>query len=55
MKKNIMTALLFVLALALVVLSIGLTPATATAFVPIMFIVMAAYCVSQYKYGKLYR
>ena len=55
MKKNIMTSLVFVLALALIVLAINITPATAAAFVPVMLILMAAYCIGQYRYGVNYR
>ena len=42
MKKNILTSLVFVLALALIVMAIGLNPTTASTFVPIMMILMAA-------------
>ncbi len=54
MKKNILTALIFVLALALIVLAMGVS-ATNTAFIPVMIILMAAYCIGQYRYGVNYR
>ncbi|MBR5642354.1 MAG: hypothetical protein IKW92_09530 [Firmicutes bacterium] len=55
MKKNILTSLVFVLALALIVMAIGLNPTTASSFTPVMMILMAAYCFGQYRYGKNYR
>ena len=55
MKKNVMTSLIFAIALALVVLAIGLNTASGIAFAPVMVILMAAYCIGQYRYGVNFR
>ena len=55
MKKNVMTSLIFAIALALVVLSIAISSGASTAFIPVMVILMAAYCIGQYRYGVNFR
>lgn len=55
MKKNVMTSLIFAIALALVVLAIAVSGGTNTAFTPVMVILMAAYCIGQYRYGVNFR
>ena len=55
MKKNIMTSLIFAIALALVVLAMVFNTAGGTAFAPVMVILMAAYCIGQYRYGVNFR
>ena len=47
MKKNIMFSLIVVLALALMVV--------AQQLIPVMIILMAAYCIGQYRFSKDFR
>ena len=55
MKKIVMTSLIFAIALALVVLAMVFNTAGGTAFAPVMVILMAAYCIGQYRYGVNFR
>ena len=55
MKKNIMTSLIFVLALALVVVALQITPAASTGYFAVAVILMAAYCIGQYRFSKDFR
>ena len=55
MKKNVMTSLIFAIALALVVLAIAVSAGASTAFIPVMVILMAAYCIGQYRFSKDFR
>ena len=55
MKKNVMTSLIFAIALALVVLAIAVSSGASTAFIPVMIILMAAYGIGQYRYGVNFR
>jgi len=55
MKKNIMTSICFVLALALVVISLQISSTASVSYIAVAIGLMAAYCVSQYRYGKNYR
>ncbi|MBQ1417863.1 MAG: hypothetical protein IIY95_00470 [Firmicutes bacterium] len=55
MKKNIMFSLIVVLALALMVVALQLTPATSTSYFIVALILMAAYCIGQYRFSKDFR
>ena len=46
MKKNVMTSLIF---------AIAVSSGASTAFIPVMVILMAAYCIGQYRYGVNFR
>ncbi|MBQ2217411.1 MAG: hypothetical protein II418_00605 [Firmicutes bacterium] len=52
MKKNIMFSLIVVLALALMVVALQLTPVANTSYFIVALILMAAYCIGQYRFSK---
>ncbi len=55
MKKNIMTSLIFVLALALVVVAMQINPVANAGYFAVAVVLMAAYCIGQYRYSKDFR
>ena len=55
MKKNIMFSLIVVLALALMVVALQLTPVANTSYFIVALILMVAYCIGQYRFSKDFR
>ena len=55
MKKNIMFSLIVVLARALTVVALQRIRATSKSYFIVALILMAAYCIGQYRFSKDFR